>query len=50
MPHLSPLNWFSIAIFFYMCVYTIFSLIWWHQPILIQPMKGDKSKETLWNW
>nr|UZH92109.1 ATP synthase F0 subunit 8 [Sclerolinum annulatum]UZH92122.1 ATP synthase F0 subunit 8 [Sclerolinum annulatum]UZH92135.1 ATP synthase F0 subunit 8 [Sclerolinum annulatum] len=51
MPHLAPLNWLILPLFFFMCLLMISSTIWWFQLIIIPQLHSNKFyPPLLWKW
>nr|YP_009131425.1 ATP synthase F0 subunit 8 [Sclerolinum brattstromi]AIL54785.1 ATP synthase F0 subunit 8 [Sclerolinum brattstromi] len=51
MPHLAPLNWLILPMFFFMSLLLISSIMWWSQLVMIPKLHSNTSSTSLlWKW
>nr|YP_009131490.1 ATP synthase F0 subunit 8 [Riftia pachyptila]AAU20753.1 ATPase F0 subunit 8 [Riftia pachyptila]AIL54850.1 ATP synthase F0 subunit 8 [Riftia pachyptila]WAB69329.1 ATP synthase F0 subunit 8 [Riftia pachyptila]WLD05568.1 ATP synthase F0 subunit 8 [Riftia pachyptila] len=51
MPHLAPLNWLLLPLFFFLTLLLLLSTIWWTQLISVPNLKTkQKNSMSSWKW
>nr|YP_009164814.1 ATP synthase F0 subunit 8 [Lamellibrachia satsuma]AKR07102.1 ATP synthase F0 subunit 8 [Lamellibrachia satsuma] len=51
MPHLAPLNWIFLPLFFFFSLLLLMSITWWTQLILVPSLKSKQNHSmSPWKW
>nr|YP_009131503.1 ATP synthase F0 subunit 8 [Seepiophila jonesi]AIL54863.1 ATP synthase F0 subunit 8 [Seepiophila jonesi] len=51
MPHLAPLNWLLLPLFFFLSLLLLLSVTWWTQLISVPQLKSNQNHSmTSWKW